>query len=194
MYVYPADLHRSVQKTLNPATPYSGYKQAITLLQAFPSCARSGATSEPLRISLMMGSLVLDFVQPERFQCADSRLDTKCYLRGGGGGKKRRGRVLRSGGWKLTVMRQASNNYLSFYLTAEIHGSSSHLRALGWWVFFLSSPPPKCLYSSFFWVFIVQCSNRVIVEGAHQALPTHLKCMAALERQTLHPEFQTARF
>jgi len=53
-------------------------------------------------------------------------------LREGGGGKKRRGRVQRSGGWKLTVMGQSSNNYLSFYLTAEIHGSSSHLRALGW--------------------------------------------------------------
>jgi hypothetical protein len=31
MYVYPADLHHSVQKTLNPATPYSGYKQATIL-------------------------------------------------------------------------------------------------------------------------------------------------------------------
>lgn len=100
-----------------------------------------------------MGSLVLDFVQPERYQCTDSRLDTKWDLREGGGGKKRRGRVQRSGGWKLTVMGQSSNNYLSFYLPAEIHGSSSHLRALGWWVFFLSSPPPKCLYSSFFFGF-----------------------------------------
>jgi hypothetical protein len=52
-------------------------------------------------------------------------------LREGEGGKKRRGRVQRSGGCKLTVMGQSSNNYLSFYLTAEIHDSSSHLRALG---------------------------------------------------------------
>jgi hypothetical protein len=31
MYAYPADLHHSVQKTLNPATPYSAYKQAMIL-------------------------------------------------------------------------------------------------------------------------------------------------------------------
>jgi hypothetical protein len=78
----------------------------------------------------MMGSLVLDFVNLNDFN-VQIQGDTKWDLREGEGGKKRRERVQRSGGWKLTVMGQSSNNYLSFYLTAEIHGSSSHLRALG---------------------------------------------------------------
>jgi hypothetical protein len=47
--------------------------------------------------------------------------------------------------------------------------------------------PPNVSILHFFLVFIVQCCNRVIVEGAHQALPTHLKCVAALERQTFYP-------
>jgi hypothetical protein len=40
---------------------------------------------------------------------------------------------------------------------------------------FLAVLPPNVSILHFFLVFIVQCCNQVIVEGAHQALPTHLK-------------------
>jgi hypothetical protein len=141
-----------------------------------------------------MGNLVLDFVQPEWFQCADWRLDTKWDLRKGEGGKKWRGRVQRTGGWKLTVMEQSSNNYLSFYLTAEIHGSSSHLKALGWWVFFLSSPPPKCLYSSFFFGFHCTMLQSSYCWGGTPGSTNPFEVWQLWRDRHFIPEFQIARF